>query len=99
MDKIFNEICLNKLCSLTKPNPNKINQQINIDNLFKKLNKLKASVVKIIKIPNIRAIHKNNSLIQIFISLSIGMTPLNILKLLYIYFFSPYLLITCTYKF
>ena len=81
MDKIFNEICLNKLCSLTNPNPNKINQQINIDNLFKELNKLKAYVVKTIKIPTIRTIHKNNSLIQIFISLFIIMTALNILKL------------------
>ena len=81
MDKIFNEICLNKLCSLTNPNPNKINQQINIDNLFKELNKLKASVVKTIKIPTIRTIHKNNSLIQIFISLFIIMTALNIPKL------------------
>ena len=66
MDKIFNEICLNKLCTLTNPNTNKINQQINIDNLFKKLNKLKTSVVKVIKIPTIRTIHKNNSLIYFY---------------------------------
>tara|TARA_B100000686_G_C16777170_1_gene969287 strand:- start:2228 stop:2530 length:303 start_codon:yes stop_codon:yes gene_type:complete len=81
LDKILNELSLDKLLSLTNPNRNKINQQINIDNLFKKLNKLKTSVVKVMKIPAIRTIHKNNSLEQIFISLFIIMTSLNILKL------------------
>ena len=81
LDKILNELSLDKLWSLTNPNTNKINQQINIDNLFKKLNKLKTSVVKVMKIPTIRTIHKNNSLEQIFISLFIIMTSLNILKL------------------
>ena len=81
LDKILNELSLDKLLSLTNPNRNKINQQINIDNLFKKLNKLKISVVKVMKIPTIRTIHKNNSLEQIFISLFIIMTSLNILKL------------------
>ena len=81
LGKILNELSLDKLLSLTNPNRNKINQQINIDNLFKKLNKLKTSVVKVMKIPAIRTIHKNNSLEQIFISLFIIMTSLNILKL------------------